>query len=235
MIIVAGDSWGIGSWSKDSRIKHDLVLTGTNFATLASLHNDLGSVNLCIGGGTLQDALDRYERFLHRYTPNNSDIFYWILTNPLRNINVNNIATWTTIEQAANDIVNDVLQKANQLAVHYKIKINLIGGLCDLAPNLVNGLDNLVCAVSSWCQLIDATYIKSMFNGDNNWQEIGQYIKEHRLDLMDEWLSLSDFVLYKINFYKTNSMYFNYGDEHPNTRAHKLLKDHLYPDCTHIF
>jgi hypothetical protein len=234
MIIITGDSWGVGGWSQSRHSKNEMRLTSINFATLVSLHNDLGSVNLCGGGSTLSQALYRYEKFLNRYTPNYTDIFYWIITNPLRNIDINTVKTWTTIEQAANNILIDNLQKADRLAGNYKIQINLIGGLCDLDPNLVNGLNNLVCAVPSWCSLINKEHVESIFNDDGNWQEIGNYIKEHRLDLIDEWISLSDFILSKNNFYKKNSTYFNYGDNHPNLEANQLLKNYLYPKYTHI-
>jgi hypothetical protein len=235
MIIVAGDSWGVGSWSRSQHNQGARFLTGLNFATLASLHNDLGAVNLCSGGTTLQEALGRYERFLDRYTPDHSDTFYWILTNPLRNINLDDIKTCITIDQAANDILSDNLQKANLLAYKHKIKINLIGGLCDLDPNLVNGLDHLVCAVPSWCQLIDKECVKSILGPDTNWEKIGEYIKKHRLDLLDEWLSFSDVMLIKNKFYKKHPTYFKYGDSHPSTEANKLLKDYLYPEFTNIF
>ena len=131
--------------------------------------------------------------------------------------------------------MSDNLQKANLLAYKHKIKINLIGGLCDLDPNLVNGLDHLVCAVPSWCQLIDKECVKSILGPDTNWEKIGEYIKKHRLDLLDEWLSFSDVMLIKNKFYKKHPTYFKYGDSHPSTEANKLLKDYLYPEFTNIF
>jgi|688.fasta_scaffold374901_2 hypothetical protein len=235
MIIIAGDSWGVGSWSFPQHNRNAYSLTGTNFATLASLHNDLGAVNLCGANGQLHHAIDRYKIFLNRYTPDISDTFYWILTDPLRGIDLDTIKTWTTIEQAANDILKDVLQKANVLAEEHKIKINLIGGLCDLDTALINDFDNLVCAVPSWCQLLNKNYTKSIFFDSGNWPEIGKYIKKHRLDLMDEWLTVSNLVLRKYYFYNKHPIYFNRHDTHPTPAAQKVLKDYLYPEFTTIF
>jgi hypothetical protein len=230
MIVIAGDSWGIGSWT-------DGGVTGANFVTIASLHhdNELGSANLSRCNSTLSQALDTYEKFLNRYTPDYTDTFYWILTNPLRNIDITNIKTWTTIKEAANNILNDNLQRADRLAGNFKIKINLIGGLCDLDPSVVSGLDNLVCAVPSWCSLLSEKHVESIFNQDHNWEEIGIFIKEHRSDLLDEWLVLSDFVLSKNNFYIQHPTYFKQRDTHPSVKGNRVLKNYLYPEWIEVF
>jgi hypothetical protein len=235
MIIVAGDSWGVGSWSFSRHNRGAYSLTGTNFTALMSLHNDLGVVNLSGAGGTLQQAVSRYKIFLNRYTPDISDTFYWILTDPLRGIDLNTIKTWTTIEQAANNILKDVLQKANVLAEEHKIKINLIGGLCDLDTALINDFDNLVCAVPSWRRLLNKDCTTSMFYDSGHWQDIGKYIKEHRLDLMDEWLTLSNFVILKYKFFEKHPKYFNTNDTHPTPAAHQVLRDYLYPEFKNVF
>jgi hypothetical protein len=232
VIIISGDSWGVGEWGTDPKTQQTCSVTGPGIGQYLSLHNKV--VNLSEGGCGNTDSFLYLRTFLSRFKANEKDIFYFIVTDPLRNIeSLTDINQG--IEQAIRLQLDLVLTKLNQLATSHKIQINLIGGLCDLDTVDITSYNNLKIVVASWGKLLDKTYPTSIFcNG-----VIKNTIDTNKLDsvqLKEEWIKIIDQSLKKEEaFNKLRQQGLSYDGYHPNRYGHQILRNFLCPEYEHKF
>jgi hypothetical protein len=221
MIIIIGDSWGVGEWGTESNA---YCLTGPGISQYISLHDRV--VNLSVGYGTNTQALDRLEDFLNRYRHDEYDTFYWIVTDPKRCIPNDAVVDATLgLETKLQLTLLKSINRAQAIAQERGITIKLIGGLCDLNPDWVGHCSNLEIIVPSWGQFVDPSYAASIFWFDH-WDNIGEIVRERRPELMEEWLEITKLIEAK---QETMWTVFGNRDWHPDRLAHRRLRDHLYP------
>lgn len=221
MIIIIGDSWGVGEWGLD---KNEYCLIGPGIGQYLSLDHTV--VNLSAGGASNTQAIDRLDLFLTRYTVDDGDTVYWIVSSPARGVDIKSIAqSELTIDQAIRKLLNTSMDRAELLGKQHNITINLIGGLCDLNTVDISQYQYLQVAVPSWGQLIDNEYQQSVHSYDIHWDLLGQ-------ELIDpikkqEWLELT---ISCENKRKSMIKNFNTDQHHPDRYGHIKLRNHLYPD-----
>ena len=76
MIIIIGDSWGVGEWESSGG------LSGPGLAQYVSFFTP--TVNFSRPGASNADHLHLITEFLTHYTPQSDDVCYWIVTDPER-------------------------------------------------------------------------------------------------------------------------------------------------------
>jgi len=228
MIIIMGDSWGVGEWGSDK--DRMCCLSGPGIGQLFSLHGKV--INFSQGGANNFEQQQEFERLLAKFKPNNEDLFYWIITDPLRNIAPSVLLeTASSIESAAQELLNSFFNNINFIATSHNITIGLIGGLCDLEPI---SYSNLKVVVPSWCKMINANHTSSIFV-DDTIKELAPYITAHRPDLKHEWTDIAKTVLDKRKSFKYLESCKMMTANHPSRQAHRLLRDYLLPGNENIF
>jgi hypothetical protein len=227
MIIISGDSWGVGEWGKNNSI------TGPGIGQYLNLYGKV--INLSEGGCSNTDQLDHFKNLLEKFTPKQHDVFYWIVTDPVRCFARQNkmsdlLIDQPTIETAIRSTLDRFLNKVNIIADQHSIKINLIGGVCDLDTVDISKYSNLTIKVPSWGKLLDNTYASSIFDA-GQMIGLGQSIKTTRPELLDEWHLIADLTIKKENSRKQlfNNNLSN-DSSHPNRHGHKILSNLLYPN-----
>jgi hypothetical protein len=229
MIIIIGDSWGVGEWGVDPITQHPCSLVGPGIGQLLMIHNQV--VNLSVGNGSNAESLHRLETFLSKYRADESDTIYWIITCPMRGIDLNELIQQPQgITANIHSILDRLFSKADQLAQNNNIHIKLIGGLCDLDDIDINQYSNLEMCVVSWGKLLDDSYATSLL-----WDvdQLGKMVRAARPNLLPEWLDLANQVINKTRIMKMIPKYFVAA--HPSRLAHRILRDHLYPDWQFAF
>jgi len=226
MIVIIGDSWGVGEWGTEG--DRGMALAGPGIAQLLNYNFDV--VNLSKGGGSNLLGLTLLEKFLSRFCPDNRDEFYWIVTEPMRDIAITDLLNVTGIKTHTMTVLTDSFSKVNYLAKQCNIKINLIGGWCDIDPAWVDDFSNLKVVVSSWGSIVHKNYPGSIF-GDMNLEKLGTELKTRNSSLMAEWLDIVDQVNSKIETWKK----FGWKSHHPDRYAHRILRDRLYPESSEYY
>ena len=232
MIVILGDSWGMGEWGTDPKTQQPCCLTGPGIGQYCSLHGKV--INLSEGGCTNTDQLGYLKELLDKFKPDHNDVFYWIVTDPVRCFANKDqldqlLHNQPTLETAVRSALDSFLYKVNSLAHQHNIKINLIGGTCDLDTVDVSQFDRLTIKVPSWGKLLDNTYASSIFNA-RDMIKLGQTIKDIRPDLLDEWNLITDIAIKKENsLVRLQENNLSNDSCHPNRYGHKILRDLLYP------
>lgn len=235
MIIIMGDSWGMGEWGIDPRSKQASI-TGPGIGQYFSLHDKV--INLSEGGSTNTAQTTWLMELLAKYTPDASDSFYWIVTDPLRCLTQQKIldskfSNAVTIEQTVRAELDSFFDQINAIGILYKITFNLIGGRCDLNDVDLTPYTNLKIAVPSWGQLLDQTYATSIYCEDYL-GDLGTVLHKHRPDLLAEWTVISDTALAKRKSIDRLKLKGFINDEiHPNRYAHIELRNFLAPEYAH--
>jgi len=219
MIIIIGDSWGVGEWDKDYN------LSGPGFGQYLMLHARV--VNLSVGSGSNTQSLDRLSEFLNKFQADEYDTFYWIVTCPGRCIDLSDHLPLTkSLEQVFLDSLFQSLARAQCMAQEHSIQINLIGGLCDLDDIDIAEFDRLNAKVPSWGSLLIDKYITcSMY--PENWPELGKTIKKSYPYHLQSWNTIADKIIAKNHCWQG---IFTTDGAHPTRHGHKILHDHLYPE-----
>jgi hypothetical protein len=227
MIIIIGDSWGVGSWGNED---NQYCLTGPGFGQYLMLHDKV--INLSVGAGSNTQALGRLEELLSRFSVCSDDTFYWIVTDPQSCVSIEDVVDpLMSLEQKLQHILFESFDSANTLAIKYNIKIQLIGGLCDLKSSWCDLYSNLKIVIPSWGQFINPSYAASIFAGIN-WDQVGQLVRQRRSDLLQEWLDICGLIDKKVSSMKQA---FPNGCMHPDIMAHRKLRDYFYPNYSHKY
>jgi hypothetical protein len=238
MIIISGDSWGVGEWGTDPKTKEKYTLTGPGIGQLFSLHGKV--INLSEGGCSNTEQLRYFRSLLKKFKPDQHDIFYWIVTDPVRCLaNNNNISKLLidqpTLETAIRSRLDSFLNAVNTIAEQHNININLIGGVCDLDTVDISNYNRLTIKVPSWAKLLDDTYASSIFDA-RYMTTVGKLVKDTRPELLEEWHAISDLTLKK-EIGMTRLFQNNLSDDllHPNRYGHRILRDLLAPTYSYKF
>jgi len=226
MIVILGDSWGVGEWGKNNSI------TGPGIGQYFNLYGKV--INLSEGGCSNTEQLIYFKNLLEKFTPEQHDVFYWIVTDPVRCFARQNKITdllidQSTLETAIRSTLDRFLNNVNTIAQQHSIKINLIGGVCDLDTVDISKYSNLTIKVPSWGKLLDNTYASSIYDAGHI-MNLGLLIKSTRPDLLDEWHLIADLAIKKADSWKQlfNKKLSN-DSSHPNRYGHSILSDLLYP------
>jgi hypothetical protein len=226
MIIILGDSWGVGEWGMD---KNEFCLIGPGIGQYISMHNTV--INLSLGSGSNTQSLSRFELLLEKYQIDcQFDTVYWIVTDPLRCVDDADLRFSESIESKVKFLLNQCLSRADFIGKKYQITINLIGGLCDLNNIDISNYEWLNISVPSWGMLIDKNYNSSLYCLSTKWKLIGE--------LADTPIKKSEwFDLTKLCEEKRKSMknIFPTDQQHPDRHGHILLRNYLYPEWKHKF
>ena len=229
MIILTGDSWGVGEFDKN------FLIGGPGIASYITLCEP--SVNLSRGAGSNTLALDRLENFLTSYTPTNEDIFLWIVTGPNRCITdlTSFLNTSDSLIKSLEQLLSESLSRANSISKKYNIKLKLIGGLCDLNTFSDSNYSNLEITVPSWGSLLIENYNYSIIEQDFI-RNIGPIVKDKYPRLLEEWIELSEVAIRKdTDWNKMSTTYFKTDGAHPDRSGHLILLKTLFPDLAIYF
>ena len=219
MIIIIGDSWGVGEWDKNSN------LGGPGFGQYLMLHDRV--VNLSVGAGSNTQSLDRLSEFLDKFQSDDYDTFYWIVTCPSRCIDIRDHLLLTkSLEQVLLDTLYQSMDHAQHIAQQHGIQINLIGGLCDLDDVDITEFDRLHAKVPSWGSLLHDKYATSPIY-PVSWSDIGESIKNSYPHHLQSWHNIANKIIEKNQSWKK---IFNTDGYHPDREGHKILHNHLYPE-----
>jgi len=219
MIIIIGDSWGIGEWDKDCN------LGGPGFGQYLMLHDRV--VNLSVGSGSNTQSLDRLSEFLNKFQADEYDTFYWIVTCPSRCIDLgDHLPSAKSLELVFLDSLFQSLDRAQCIAQEHSIEINLIGGLCDLDNVDITEFTRLAAKVPSWGRLLYDKYATSP-TYPNNWPEIGRTIKKSDPHHLQSWHNIANTIIAKNQSWRK---IFHTDGSHPDRDGHKKLHNHLYPE-----
>lgn len=235
MIIILGDSWGMGEWGIDPRTKES-ALTGPGIGQYFALHDKV--INLSEGGSTNTAQINWLLELLAKYKPDAADTFYWIVTDPLRCLKQSNTLNTkfqnaVSIDQTVRAELDLFFDQINAIGILNKITFNLIGGRCDLNDVDLTLYSNLTVAVPSWGQLLDTDYTTSIYCEDYL-GDLGTIIHKQRPDLLDEWESISNIALAKRkSIDQLRSKGFINDEIHPNRYAHIKLRNFLAPEYAH--
>jgi hypothetical protein len=222
LIIIIGDSWGVGEWGVENGY---VSITGPGIGQLLSLTCSVA--NFSKGNASNSEALAILTNFLSNYKLQPDDDCYWIVTDPIRCIGVQSIIeSKTDIDQTIENSLHTSLACANTLATQHNIKLNLIGGLCDLDKSWEKLYQQLNIVVPSWGKLIDKDYPSSMFNF-NSIRDLGELIKIQAPKLLNKWMEIADVGMLK-NLYWNKTF-------HPDRNEHRILRDYLYPDFSQYY
>jgi hypothetical protein len=232
MIIINGDSWGVGEWSVD------VTITGHGITEYFLCRSSV--INLSKGGSSLKEQITEFENFADRFTFVPDDEIYWIITDPLRAWRYTNDQfplgeivigddpfKDTTIDQFVRNNLIQELRQIDDIAVKKNIyKIMLIGGLCDLTSIDMSSFEKLKIEVLSWGKLLESTYNESLYNETFMLQLI-PYLKttEH----VKEWNQLVDETLAKrqSQMLIADNNLSNDSGWHPNSAGHQILFNYL--------
>lgn len=228
MIIIMGDSWGVGEWGSNK--DRGLCLSGPGIGQLFSLHCKV--INISQGASDNFMQQKEFELLLLKYSPDSTDQFYWIVTDPLRNVTPDVLLkNASSIKSAVAGVLDSFLSNINAIAASHNITINLIGGLCDLEPV---SYSNLKVVVPSWCKMLNANHKSSIFV-DHTVQDLASYIMTHRPDLKHEWVDIANAALAKRQSFDYLESCGMFRCDHPTALAHRLLRDFLSPIYKHIY
>ena len=225
--IFTGASWSIGEFGEHNR------LVGPSITQYVALHDCV--VNLCKGALSNFDQINRLDTFLTRYKiQHDSDTVYWLVHNPLACMPIEQIYQGqASLAASIEKIVIDQLSYANTVAKNYKIIINLIGASCDLSTINIDQFKNLNMLVPSWGKLIDESYPASIFaHQADEFTRLKNELEIHRPDLITEYERISGMAFRKRKFMLTQPDKF--ASFHPTSQSHRLLRDHLFPEYSHL-
>lgn len=227
MIIILGDSWGVGEWGADK--DSDCCLTGPGIGQYINMHDTV--INLSVGAGSNTVSLNRLEDLLDKIHIDNYDTIYCIVTDPLRCIDdVQIILSQPSIKEEVNTLLNKFLARANSIGERCQKTINLIGGLCDINNIDISNLPYLNTVVPSWGRLLDKNYNASYYSHSQLWNQIGEKCAtpEHKL----EWINLTKLCDDKM---MSMNKLFTTDKSHPTRYHHRILRDFLFPNWKHKY
>jgi hypothetical protein len=222
LIVIVGDSWGVGEWDKNC------CLSGPGFGQYLMLHDRV--LNLSVGAASNGMALDRLEDLLAKFCPDDFDTFYWIVTSPDRCRTLEYFLGTSDLGSEIEKCLEESFSRANMLAQKYSIDINLIGGVCDLNQVNLDAHSNLKIAVESWGELLMPGYAKSRID-PFFFRSLGESIDYLNIALKKTWVDYADQAELKYQSWETmRDRYFSTDGTHPDRHAHLVLKNYLYPD-----
>jgi hypothetical protein len=220
MVIFTGGSWAVGEWKYHQ-------LTGPGVAYYFGIRSGQPVLNLSLSsiGNIVQ--IERVQNLLKRYTPDETDQFYWLVHNPLVDVPFEQFYQGqSSLTDSITNMLHTQLAFANTVATDYKITIQLIGASCDLDSVSINQYNHLRTVVPSWGKLLDSEYPSSIFSHQTDrLPELHKALQQHRPDLLDEFNLISGQAFSKRRAMVLSTDMFH--SFHPTSLAHKYLSNHL--------
>lgn len=219
MVIFTGGSWGVGEWKFNT-------LSGLGVANYFGEHDT--TVNLCRSGISAKKQLGNLEDFLNRYNKAETDTIYWLVHNPLVDVDPEEIYhNCVTLEESIQTQLCKQLSTANDLAHSRNTVIHLIGASCDLDTIDLTKFDRLILRVPSWGKLLSKDYPASIISHQaDHLTNLKSALDIHRPDLLDEYYNtLSSMAFKKRKFMQKNEDMFH--SFHPTSLGHRILTDYL--------
>lgn len=206
MIVIIGDSWGRGEW-RGCEITH---------GGLGQYLVDAGRpvTNLSRGNGQNDEAMHDLEDYLaHNTTP---DAVIWFVTCPLRT-SLHRIYD-NPIDWAHRQLIT-AFGYLDQMALRYQTQIYVIGGLCDIPPEIVQQpYDRVTVIIDSVSAMLISNFPRTVF-GD---------VKElHRIKSTEQALDIAHQIEQKYNQYDQSDFFPDGG--HPNQQAHQMIFEKIRP------
>jgi hypothetical protein len=231
-LILAGCSWGCGEWLVDQN--KTLNINHPGLSEYLSTHYDV--INLSKGGSSnwqMCFAIRNYLTYVKTY-----DQFKIVLvqTDAYRPQGSEKYhVDFDQLYQQSTDLQNFYERnleifyiKLDSLAKEFQTKIYLVGGLNDLALDILSLYNNLVPMCESWVRLMDPAHLPSRIPLILD-PDLFKDAKQHdRPDIMEQIATASD-----VNFLKAQQLmetdWFgpSFGDFHPSRKGHALLADHI--------
>ena len=231
-LILIGCSWGCGEWLVD-----DNQVLNINHPGLSEyLANDYDVVNLSRSGASNWQLCFSLRNYLTHVKTFDQFKIVLIQTDAARNKGTEKYhVDYVQVLQESTNLKNFYERnleifyiKLNSLAQEFNTPIYLVGGLNDLAINILPLYNNLVPMCESWIGLMHAphqpTVVPLLVHSF-----LYSFTKKHnRLDLMEQISQHSD-----ANFLRAQELmetdWFgpSLGDFHPGRKAHELLANHI--------
>ena len=220
MVIFTGGSWAVGEWKYHQ-------LSGHGVAYYFGICSGEPVVNLSASSIGNIEQVQRIQSLLTKYTPDESDQFYWLVHNPLVDVPIEKFYQGqNSLTDSVTNALHTQLAFANQVATDHKITIQLIGASCDLDSVSINQYNHLRTVVPSWGKLLDLEFPASIFSHQTDrLPELHKALQQHRPDLLDEFNKISGLAFSKRRaMVLATDMFHSF---HPTSLAHKHLSDHL--------
>jgi hypothetical protein len=231
-LILVGCSWACGEWLVDNNRVNNINHPGLS----EYLASDYDVINLSRGGASNWQLCFSLHNYLTNVKTFDQYKIVVIQTDAARNqCSEKYHVDYAQVLQDSINLKNFYERnleifyiKLNSLAQEFNTPIYLVGGLNDLASNILPLYNNLVPMCESWTGLMHTPYRPTVVP-----LMLGPFLysiakKHNKLDLMDEISQYSD-----INFLQAQELmetdWFgpNLGDFHPSRQAHKLLANYI--------
>jgi hypothetical protein len=220
MVVFTGGSWAVGEWKYHR-------LTGPGIAYYFGICSGQPVLNLSLSSIGNISQIQRVQDLLKKYTPDETDQFYWLVHNPLVDTPVEQIYQQQSgLVDSITNILHTQLAFANQVATDHKITIQLIGASCDLDSVSINQYNHLRTVVPSWGKLLNSEFPASIFSHQTDrLPELHKSLQQHRPDMMDEFNKISGMAFSKRRaMVLATDMFHSF---HPTSLAHEHLSNHL--------
>jgi hypothetical protein len=220
MVIFTGGSWAVGEWKYHQ-------LSGPGVAYYFGIRSGQPVLNLSSSSIGNIEQIQRIQSLLTRYTPDESDQFYWLVHNPLVDMPIEKFYQGqTSLTDSVTNALHTQLAFANTVATNHKITLGLIGASCDLDSVSVEQYTHLRTVVPSWGKLLNPEFPSSIFSHQTDiLPELHIALKQHRPDLLGEFDLIRGMAFGKRRaMVSSTDMYHSF---HPTSLAHEHLSNHL--------
>lgn len=231
-LILAGCSWGCGEWIVDKNNEYELCHPGlseylqTDFDVVNISRIGASNWQICYAIRNYLTYVQTYEQFkiiviqTDAYRPHSSEKFQ---------------VDYSDLFNESSDLKNFYERsleifyiKLDSLAQQFNTKIYLVGGLNDLASNILPLYTNLVPICQSWTYLIDHSYTPDIVPLILNYRLYKDAKHHMRADLMEQISTYSDQNFLKAQqLMETDWFGPSYGDFHPSRKGHELLANYI--------
>ena len=231
-LILVGCSWGCGEWLVDN----NQILHVNHPGLSQYLATDFDVVNLSRGSASnwqLCFSLRNYLTYVKTF-----DQFKIVLiqTDAYRNTGSEHYhVDHDLLFKESTDLKNFYERnleifyiKLDSLAKEFQTSIYLVGGLNDLATDILSLYNNLVPMCESWTGLMHASYQPSVVPLILDADLYTDAKRHNRLDLMEQIAYYSDTnFLQAQELMETDWFGPSFGDFHPSRKGHELLANHI--------
>jgi hypothetical protein len=217
MVVITGGSWAVGEWQfhkvSGPGVAEHLTTAGVEVINLA--RSSIGNI----------EQLESIDSLLKE--SNNTDVFYWLVHNPLVGVSTQDIYQGkTSLAESIKEQLHKQMTFADTVAKKHNIIINLVGASCDLNDVAMDTFSNLKLRVPSWGQLLTDSYPASIFaHQTDHMTDLKQALGEHRPDLVNEYHKLGGLAFSKRRaMLRAPDMFHSF---HPTSLGHEVLSKHL--------
>jgi hypothetical protein len=205
MIVITGASWSQFQYTNDA------FPDGPGIADYLSMCGDV--LNIGRGGASNLESLEKLRRVLHSITDHSTHEYFWIVTDPTRDIE------YVTDMDSITDALELAYRTADNIAKEYGVTIQLIGGECDIKhpPDY----KNLIVVIPSIGKLADPNYPVCI--GHDTYRFTKQ--TQRSGGMLAHIVEVERKVCYLSN--PNNSNYFKAS--HPSSKLHLLVARAMLP------